>query len=101
MRLERAVPDATARLDSGIERLPDAQRTLFDGVRFGARGDLDVSRVLANVAASGPSDASARARALEALEALFAFAIFEARNRLGQGEAEALRREVGKIQMGG
>jgi hypothetical protein len=70
-------------------------------VHFGPGGDLDVDRVLANATAEGARGAAARATALEALEALLSFALFEACNRLSRDEAEALRREVHRIQMGG
>jgi hypothetical protein len=108
-RLFRAVYDAAAsasseagrHLDSWFERAPPSRRALFAGVHFGPGGDLDVDRVLANATAEGARGAAARARALEALEALFSFALFEACNRLSRDEAEALRREVHRIQMGG
>jgi len=92
--------DARERLDTGIDRLPAAQRPFFQGIRFGEGGELDVGRVLSNAAAAGYAGAAARAKALESLEALLTFALFEARNRLPAAEAEALRREVGRIQMG-
>jgi hypothetical protein len=108
-RLFRAVYEAAAgasseagrQLDSWFERVPPSRQTLFTGVHFGPDGDLDVDRVLANATAAGAQGAAARARALEALEALLAFALFEACNRLSRDEAEALRREVHRIQMGG
>jgi len=98
--LRRAEADARERLDTGIDRLPVAQRPFFTGVRFGEEGELDVVRVLSNALAAGFTGAAARARALESLEALLTFALFEARNRLPAPEAAALRREVGRIQMG-
>lgn len=98
----RAAPTARERLDSWFERLPPAQAAFFQGVRFDAAGDLDAARVLANVERAGLwKGAAARARALEALEGLLAFALFEARNLLPREEVEALRREVHRIQMGG
>jgi hypothetical protein len=99
--LTAAHPAAGARLDSYFERLPPRQRALFDGVRLGADGELDVARVLANVNASGTwTGAAARARALEALEDLLAFALFEVKNCLPRPEADALLREVGRMQVG-
>jgi hypothetical protein len=99
--LAAAHPAADARLDSYFERLPAKQRAIFDGVRFGPDGELDVQRVLANVTATGAfPGAASRARALEALEDLFAFALFEVKNCLPQPEADALLREVGRMRVG-
>ncbi len=93
--------DASERLNSYFERLPARNRVVFEGVRFGADGDVEVSKVLDNVVASGAfQGAAARARALEALEDLLAFALFEVKNCLPRPEADALLREVGRIQMG-
>lgn len=99
--LAAAHPSACARLDSYFDRLPPKQRAIFDGVRLGADGELDVARVLANVTATGAfPGAAARARALEALEDLLAFALFEAKNCLPRPEADALLREVARMQAG-
>jgi Domain of unknown function (DUF4388) len=93
--------EATARLNSYFERLPERKRAVFDGVRVGDDGEMDVARILANVTATGAyKGAAARARSLEALEELLAFALFEAKNRLPRAEAERLLREVGKMQVG-
>ncbi|HYD42551.1 MAG TPA: DUF4388 domain-containing protein [Anaeromyxobacter sp.] len=93
--------DAAERLNSYFQRLPARNRAVFEGVRFGADGDVEVSKVLDNVVASGAfQGAAARARALEALEDLLAFALFEVKNCLPRPEADALLREVGRIQMG-
>jgi len=97
----RASSEAGRQLDSWFERVPPSRRALFQGVTFGPQGDVDVGRVLENARATGLQGAAARAKALEALEALLTFALFEARNRLSRDEAEALRREVGRLQMGG
>jgi hypothetical protein len=92
---------AAARLNSYFERLPARNRAVFDGVRFGPEGDLPVARVLENVTASGAyKGAAARARALEALEDLLAFALFEVKNCLGRAEADVVLREVGRMQVG-
>jgi hypothetical protein len=100
--LARASPAAAARLDTWFERLPPGQRAVFEGVRFGAGGEVDVGRVLANVTAGGVHrGAAARAKALESLESLLTFALFEARNLLPRAEADALWREVARIQVGG
>jgi hypothetical protein len=99
--LARASPDAARRLDSWFERGPGPQRAFFEGVRFGASGELDVERVLANVSAEGWQAAAARAKALEALESLLTFALFEAQNLLPRDQGEALRRQVRQIQLGG
>ncbi len=74
---------------------------MFEGVRVGAEGELDVTRVLDNVSALGAyRGAAARARSLEALEDLLAFALFEVKNCLSKPEADALLREVGRMQVG-
>jgi hypothetical protein len=93
--------DATARLNSYFQRLPARNRAVFDGVRFGPDGDIDVKRVFENVSARGEhKGAAARARALEALEDLLSFALFEVKNCLERGEADMVLREVGRMQMG-
>jgi len=93
--------DAQARLNSYFERLPARNRSVFEGVRFAKDGDIEVSRVLSNVVAQGEyRGAAARARALEALEDLLAFALFEVKNCMERGRADALLREVGRMQMG-
>jgi hypothetical protein len=92
----------TARLASYFDRLPPRNRAVFDGVRFGPGGELEVSRVLENVTRAGEyKGAAARARALEALEDLLAFALFEVKNCLDRAGADAVLREVGRMQMGG
>jgi hypothetical protein len=94
-------PGAQERLNSYFERLPDKQRPIFDAVRFDADGAIDVARVLENVTGLGHyKGASARARSLEALEDLLAFSLFEVKNLLPKAEAEALLREVGRMQVG-
>jgi hypothetical protein len=99
--LAAARPGAERRLDSYFDRLAEGRRFLFEGVCFGADGDLDVSRVLANVTATGVyKGAAAKARSLEGLEELLTFALFEVKNLLPREEAEALLREVGKMQVG-
>ncbi len=93
--------DAAARLNTWFERLPDKRRQIFENVRIGDDGEIDVAAVLLNVNASGAyRGAAARARALEALEEFLAFALFEAKNRLPRFDAERLLREVGKMQVG-
>ncbi|ABC83710.1 DUF4388 domain-containing protein [Anaeromyxobacter dehalogenans] len=99
--LAAAQPDASARLNSYFERLPPKQRALFEGVHLAGDGSVDVMLVLANVLAAGAwTGAAARARALEALEDLLAFALFEVKNCLPRPEADALLREVGRMQVG-
>ncbi len=99
--LAAAEVDATARLNSYFDRLPEKRRAVFEGIRVGDGGELNVARVLANVSASGAyRGAAARARSLEALEELLAFALFEAKNRLPRADADRLLREVGKMQVG-
>jgi hypothetical protein len=93
--------DAGARLNSYFERLSDRRKAVFEGVRFDDEGEMDVARILVNVSATGTyRGAAARARSLEALEELLAFALFEAKNRLAKGDAERLLREVGRMQVG-
>jgi Domain of unknown function (DUF4388) len=107
-RLFRAVHGAAARasseagrqLESWFERAPPSLRGPFAGADFGPDGSVDMDRVFANAMAKAPGGPTARARALEALEALLAFALFEACNRLSRDEAEALRREVRRVQLG-
>ena len=92
---------APARLDTFFANLPEKKRAPFAGVSFGPDGELDVAQVLANVTATGTyRGAAARARSLEALEELLAFALFEAKNRLSKDAADALLREVGRMQVG-
>jgi hypothetical protein len=99
--LAAASQDATGRLNSYFQRLPARNRAVFDGVRFGPDGDIEAARVLDNVNARGEyKGAAARARALEALEDLLAFALFEVKNCLVRGEADRVLREVGRIQVG-
>jgi len=99
--LGKVQADAQARLDSYFERLPEKQRPIFEGVRMDAEGEVDVARVLQNVSAGGGyQGAAARARALEALEDLLAFMLFEVKNCLPGPEAEMLLREVGRMQVG-
>ncbi len=99
--LAAARPGAERRLDSYFERVPETRRFVFEGVRFGADGDLDVTRVLANVTATGAyRGAAARARSLEGLEDLLTFALFEVKNVLPRPAAEQLLREVGRMQVG-
>jgi hypothetical protein len=54
-----------------------------------------------NVTSTGAyQGAAARARSLEALEDLLAFALFEAKNCLPKPDADALLRDVGRMQVG-
>ncbi|BDG04077.1 DUF4388 domain-containing protein [Anaeromyxobacter oryzae] len=99
--LAAAQPDARERLNSYFERLPAKQRPIFDGVSVDADGELDVAQVLVNVSATGAHrGAAAKARSLEALEDLLAFALFEVKNCLPKADADALLREVGRMQVG-
>jgi len=93
--------DAQERLNTYFDRRPEKQRPIFEGVRIGAEGEVDVARVLQNVSAGGEyQGAAARARALEALEDLLSFMLFEVKNCLPGAEAEKLLREVGRMQVG-
>jgi hypothetical protein len=94
-------PDARARLNSYFERLPDRSRAVFEDVRVDGEGEVDVARVLLNVNATGAfKGAAARARSLEALEDFLAFALFEVKNVLPRDQADAVLREVGRMQVG-
>jgi hypothetical protein len=94
-------PDPHRRLNSYFDRLPARNRAVFEGVRFGPDGDIAVAQVLDNVTRSGEyQGAAARARSLEALEDLLAFALFEVKNCLPRAAADAVLREVGHMQMG-
>ena len=96
--LRAAVPDARERLNGYLERLPPRQRELFHGVRLDGEGNLDGPRVLLNVNATGLwAGAAARARALEALDAFLAFALFEAKNVLSALEYGDLKDEVARL----
>jgi bifunctional DNA-binding transcriptional regulator/antitoxin component of YhaV-PrlF toxin-antitoxin module len=99
--LGKVQADAQERLNTYFERRPEKQRPLFEGVRVDAEGEVDVARVLQNVSAGGGyQGAAARARALEALEDLLSFMLFEVKNCLPGPEAEKLLREVGRMQVG-
>ncbi len=99
--LAEAEPKAAGRLNSWFDRLPETRRGVFEGVRLGEDGEMDVAQVLVNVESAGTHQgAAARARSLEALEEFLAFALFEAKNRLPRGEADKLLREVGRMQVG-
>lgn len=99
--LAAAQPDARARLNGYFDRLPAKQRPIFEGVRVEGDGEVDVAQVLVNVSSSGGyQGAAAKARSLEALEDLLAFALFEVKNCLPKPDADALLREVGRMQAG-
>lgn len=96
-----AQPDARARLNSYFDRLPERARPVFEGVRIDGEGEVDVAQVLLNVNATGAfKGAATRARSLEALEDFLAFALFELKNVLPRERAEAILREVGRMQVG-
>ncbi|MGB8932735.1 MAG: DUF4388 domain-containing protein [Anaeromyxobacteraceae bacterium] len=98
--LAKHQPDALSRLNSYFDRLPARQRQLFEGVRLDEDGDMDVSIVVMNASASGARAPMAKAKALEALENFLAFSLFEVKNRMPKPAAEALLREVGRMQVG-
>jgi len=94
-------PDAVARINGWFERLPATKRPLFAGVAMADDGEVETTKVFENAAALGTHPGAAgRARALEGLEELLSFVLFEAKNRLPKAEAERLVREVGRMQMG-
>ena len=99
--LSRVQPDAGRRLESFFERLPPGRRSVFDGVRIGAEGDIDVDQLLLNVGeGSGRPGPAARARALDALESYLSFALFEVKNCLAPTEASRVLADVGRMQAG-
>lgn len=99
--LEEFRPGAQPRLNTYFDRLPEKQRPIFEGVRFDGQGGIDVARVLDNVGQLGTyKGAAAKARSLEALEDLLAFSLFEVKNLLARPQAEAVLREVGRMQVG-
>jgi hypothetical protein len=99
--LSRVQPDAGRRLESFFERLPPGRRAVFEGVRIGADGNIDVDQLLLNAgkgaARPGPV---ARAQALDALESFVSFALFEVKNCLAPTEAARVLAEVGRMQGG-
>jgi hypothetical protein len=98
--LAKHQPDALSRLNSYFDRLPAKQRQLFEGLRLDEDGEMDVSIVLMNASAGGARAPIAKARSLEALENFLAFSLFEVKNRMPRPAAEALLREVGRMQVG-
>ena len=100
--LSRVQADAGRRLESFFERMPPARRAVFEGVRIGADGDIDVAQLLLNVG-QGKARARARRRApgrSRALESFLAFALFEVENCLPPAEADRVLAEVGRMQGG-
>jgi hypothetical protein len=99
--LSRVQPDAGRRLESFFDRLPPGRRTVFEGVRIGADGNIDVDQLLLNAgrgaARPGPV---ARAQALDALESFVSFALFEVKNCLAPAEAARVLEDVGRMQGG-
>lgn len=99
--LSRVQADAGRRLESFFERLPPGRRAVFEGVRIGADGNIDVDQLLLNAgrgaARPGPV---ARAQALDALESFVSFALFEVKNCLAPTEAARVLAEVGRMQGG-
>jgi hypothetical protein len=75
---------------------PEGREGIFKGVHLNEQGELDTEALLTNAQRlySGPM---ARARAMEALEAFVAFALFDARNALPDADAAALGREVARM----
>lgn len=94
-------PDAEKRLASWFDRLSEAQKPLFAGVRLAPDGDLDVVQVLINASSGGKEpEARARARALEALEAFHAFALFTVKDALPKDQADKVLKTTMRMQMG-
>jgi len=96
--LQKQTGTAQERLNSFFIELPQAHAQLFQGVRFDAEGGLPVEDVLDNAEVLHDSPAHAHTHAMEALEALLAFALFEARDAMEGEKADRLLREVGKLQ---
>lgn len=70
----------------------------FEGVTLSEAGELDVARVIANVA--GPDEALSRAMAYEALDAFASYALFSAKNALPPELAELLEDEFRRVSEG-
>jgi hypothetical protein len=70
----------------------------FAGVTLSDEGELDVDRVLANVASG--DEALSRAMAYEALDAFAAYALFSAKNALPAELAELLQEEFARVSEG-
>jgi hypothetical protein len=99
--LRTARPEAVERLASWFDRLSEAQKPLFAGVRFAKDGDLDVVQVLINASRGGSEpEVRARARALEALEAFHAFALFTVKDALPKDLSDKVLQTTMRMQMG-
>ena len=96
--LKRETGAAQDGLNSFFLGLPEPYAALFEGLTLSEDGDLPVNEILARAEASAPPS-HGRDLALEALENLLSFALFEARNALPGEAAEQLLREVGLLQM--
>lgn len=70
----------------------------FEGVRLSDDGELDVARVVANVA--GPDEALSRAMAYEALDAFTSYALFSAKNALPAELGDLLEEEFRRVSEG-
>jgi len=70
----------------------------FEGVTLSDTGELDVARVMANVA--GPDEALSRAMAYEALDAFASYALFSAKNALPQELGFLLEEEFRRVSEG-
>jgi len=98
--LKRETQNSHNGLNSFFLGLPEPYAALFDGLTLSTDGDLPVEEILARAEASALPPRG-RNLALEALENLMAFALFEARNALTGEAAEALLHEVANLQLRG
>jgi hypothetical protein len=70
----------------------------FEGVTLSDAGELDVARVMANVA--GPDEALSRAMAYEALDAFASYALFSVKNALPPELGDLLEEEFQRVSEG-
>lgn len=97
-RLREHDPRVVQGLSSFFTLPPRGIARIVAGLSLAEDGTIDVDKLLAN-AREIHGDAG-RSRALEALESLLAFGLFEAKNVLAAAAADRLVKEVGRIQMG-
>jgi hypothetical protein len=95
----RAAGRPSAVLNTFFDQLPMDLTPLFQDVRFDEQGRIAVTRVIDNGRNPG-DEALGRARALDALDTLVMFAVFELRNALTSDEGLRLKRDVDRLQQG-
>ncbi|MBU8897579.1 DUF4388 domain-containing protein [Corallococcus sp. M34] len=97
--VHRALRDAGNPVDllrGFLDAPPPGLESAYAGVALGPDGRVDVARLRANVSSGG--EAVGRALALEALDALVAYALFSARNVLPAEVAERLANTYRTLQ---